>query len=197
MIQQEQHPGYGEGEKPVSPYRDCPTDRRVVQALIRAQAPPKAAEYVVGVVDAEVPNGRVPTNTATISWDLTTAGQVKANIAAVSPYAIDATTLTVDLINTRGAAIASASTTDLATATGGYVHITGTTTITAFGTAPAGVSRKVVFDGVLLLTHNAVSLILPGGASITTAAGDTAEFISEGAGNWKCFSYWRAATVPP
>lgn len=96
----------------------------------------------------------------------------------------------------KGSNIASAGTTDIAAATGNYVHITGTTTITALGTAQAGAARSVVFDGVLTLTHNATSLILPTGASITTAAGDAAKFVSEGSGNWKCVDYQRADGTP-
>lgn len=95
----------------------------------------------------------------------------------------------------KGTDIASAATTNLATATGNYVDITGTTTITALGTAPAGTERTVQFDGALTLTHNGTSLILPGGANITTAAGDIFEFTSLGSGNWKCTDYVRAAGV--
>lgn len=82
-----------------------------------------------------------------------------------------------------------------------YVIITGTTTITSFGTP--GVANKfayfVKFSGALTLTHNATSLILPGGASITTAAGDCAIFQHEGSGNWRCLVYSPAtgkAVVP-
>ncbi len=85
--------------------------------------------------------------------------------------------------------IASATTTNLASVTGDFIHITGTTTITSFGTATAGQERSLVFDGILTLTHNATSMILPGGASITTAGGDTAIFRSEGGGNWRCLNY--------
>ena len=74
----------------------------------------------------------------------------------------------------KGADIASAATTDIWTPTGQLVHITGTTTITSFGTAPqAGILREVIFDGVLTLTHSA-NLDLPGAANITTAVGDRA-----------------------
>lgn len=71
-----------------------------------------------------------------------------------------------------GSNIASASTVTFGD--GGYFHITGTTTITAFActTDKAGRLIMVVFDGALTLTHNATTLILPGGANITTAAGD-------------------------
>lgn len=94
---------------------------------------------------------------------------------------------------TRGTAIASASSIDLGAATGSNVHITGTTTITALGTVAAGTERTVIFDGALTLTHNATSLILPSGANITTAANDSARFISEGSGNWRCVSYQKAS----
>lgn len=91
----------------------------------------------------------------------------------------------------KGSNIASASTTDIAAATANYVHITGTTTITALGTAQAGAQRVLVFDGALTLTHNATSLILPTGANIATAAGDTALMVSEGSGNWRCVAYLK------
>lgn len=96
-------------------------------------------------------------------------------------------------VGTKGSDIASASTTNLATATGDWVDVTGTTTITALGTATAGVDRLVRFTGILTLTHNATSLILPTSANITTAAGDFAGFRSLGSGNWVCVSYQRAS----
>jgi len=94
---------------------------------------------------------------------------------------------------TKGANIASAGTTDIGAATGMFVHITGTTTITALGTVAAGVTRFVVFDGALTLTHNGSSLILPTAASIVTVANDAALFVSEGSGNWRCLAYWRSS----
>lgn len=99
----------------------------------------------------------------------------------------------IDNLFTKGADIASAGTTNLATATGNFVDVTGTTTITALGTAVAGVERTVRFTGALTLTYNATSLILPTGANITTAAGDVARFRSLGSGNWVCVAYQRAS----
>ena len=93
----------------------------------------------------------------------------------------------------KGTDIASATTTDIGAATGNYVQITGTTTITGLGTAAAGVWRNVTFTGILTLTHNGTSLILQTGGNITTAAGDTALFVSEGSGNWRCLFYSRAS----
>jgi hypothetical protein len=94
-------------------------------------------------------------------------------------------------VYTAGSDIASSSSIDLGAASGDYVNVTGTTTITSLGTATAGIERTVNFTGILTLTHNATSLILPGGASITTAAGDTAIFRSLGSGNWKCVQFSR------
>jgi len=102
------------------------------------------------------------------------------------------TTLSAALNTAKGTDIASATTTNIGAAVGNFVHITGTTTITAFDTVAAGITRTVRFAGALTLTHNATSLILPSGANITTAANDTAEFISEGSGNWRCTLYQKA-----
>lgn len=71
------------------------------------------------------------------------------------------------------------------------VLLTGTVAVTGFDTVAAGTFRRVRFGGILTLTFNAVSLILPTGASITTAADDVAEFVSLGAGNWFCTIYAR------
>lgn len=92
----------------------------------------------------------------------------------------------------KGTDIASSGTTNIGAATGNYVNITGTTTITAFDIVQAGTHRWVQFTGILTLTYNATSLILPTSANIVTVAGDTALFVSLGSGNWKCASYNRA-----
>lgn len=74
----------------------------------------------------------------------------------------------------EGSAVASDTTTNIWVTDGNTVHVTGTTTITSFGTAPrVGAWRKVIFDGALTLTHGA-NLSLPGSANITTAADDFA-----------------------
>ncbi len=93
----------------------------------------------------------------------------------------------------KGADLASASTVNIGAATGNFVDITGTTTITAFDTVQAGTIRVLKFEGILTLTHNGTSLILPTGANITTADGDIATMVSEGSGNWRCIGYQKAS----
>lgn len=96
------------------------------------------------------------------------------------------------LISAHEVSIASAATCDLGAAGALFVTITGTTAITSLG-AGGDLLRFVRFAGALTLTHNAVSLILPGAASIVTAAGDCAIFASDSGGNWRCRSYNRAS----
>jgi hypothetical protein len=96
--------------------------------------------------------------------------------------------------------LASASTTNIGAQQSDNVRITGTTTITSFGTIASGVTRHLRFAAALTLTHNATSLILPGGANITTAAGDTATAVSLGSGNWVVTDFmpasgWRGSSV--
>ncbi|MBT2321282.1 tail fiber domain-containing protein [Variovorax paradoxus] len=90
--------------------------------------------------------------------------------------------------------VASATTVDLAAVASNNVRITGTTPVTALGTLPAGARRRIRFAGILQLTHNATSLIMLGGGSITTAANDVADFLSLGGGNWRMTSFTREAT---
>ena len=116
-------------------------------------------------------------------------GKTALTVGTVTPAALR--TLMADQY--KGADIASAATTNLATATGDFVDVTGTTTITAFGTADAGIERTVRFTSALILTYNATSLILPTAANITTTAGDVARFRSLGSGNWVCIGYQRAS----
>ena len=100
-------------------------------------------------------------------------------------------------LHAKGADVASAATVDLGAINDGtYVKITGTTTITSFGTIAAGVERTLLFADALTLTHDVLKIILPGAANIVTAAEDVAVFVSEGAGLWRCKSYQRKA-VPP
>lgn len=93
----------------------------------------------------------------------------------------------------EGASIASASTINLTTATGAFVHITGTTGISTMTLAQG--ERILIFDGALVLTHSA-NLILPGSANITTVAGDMMRVIAEGGGVTRCLEYRLVSGKP-
>jgi hypothetical protein len=41
---------------------------------------PTNAEYLLGTANGSLPNGRVVTDSPTVSWDLTVSGIVKANV---------------------------------------------------------------------------------------------------------------------
>lgn len=89
--------------------------------------------------------------------------------------------------------IASAATVNIGAETTANLRVTGTTAISAFDTADSGTVRWLRFAAALTLTHNATSLILPGAANITTAAGDTCCVKSLGSGNWVCLFYQKAS----
>lgn len=101
-------------------------------------------------------------------------------------------TLTKNLKLAKGADVASANALTLGT-DGNYFDITGTTAITSIGTLGAGTVVKLHFDGILTFTHHSTDLILPGGANITTAAGDEAELVEYASGDWRCTSYVKAS----
>jgi microcystin-dependent protein len=94
--------------------------------------------------------------------------------------------------------VASAGTTDLCSTNPTFLQVSGTITITSFGSnCQVGQEKIVQFTGALTLTYNAVSLILPnGGNNITTAAGDIARAVYLGAGNWLVISYVAATGAP-
>ena len=95
----------------------------------------------------------------------------------------------------EGSDVASAGTTDIWVTDGNTLHVTGTTTITSFDTAPrVGAWRKVIFDGILTLTDGA-NLNLPGGANIITAADDFAFVYAETTTLFKVL-YFKASGAP-
>jgi hypothetical protein len=148
------------------------------------------AYFTSGQVIASLPVATYPSLTE-LSYVKGVTSAIQTQLNARLPLA--GGSLSGALNEAQGANIASATTTNIGAATGNYVVVTGTTTITSFGTVQAGTRRIVNFSGILILTHNGTSLILPTAANITTAAGDTATFISLGSGNWVCVNYMRAS----
>lgn len=151
-------------------------------------------------------NAPTPANGDVLTWDSTPGEWVPAAPAGGSFTAASTTEVLTGTDSSKGVTpdslaalweqgsdVASAGTISLGE--GGYFHVTGTTTITDidFATDKAGRAAWVEFTGILTLTHNASTLILPTGANITTAAGDTACFVSEGTDIVRCVAYNRAS----
>ncbi len=166
------------------------------------------AASTINYVVALRSTGVVSTSTATTNWnDATNYMRLYSVVAGASTVTSSVDyrqvvglsaiftggTLITPLNEAPAVTLASAATVDIGAAAANTVNISGTTTITSFGTIAAGATRRVVFQGALTLTYNAASMILPGGANLTTAAGDTAEMLSLGAGNWRCVSYQLAS----
>jgi len=88
--------------------------------------------------------------------------------------------------------VASATSTPIGAAASNNITVSGVANITSFDNVSDGILRWVTFSGILTLTYNATSMILPTAASITTAVGDAGLFQSLDSGNWKCLFYQRA-----
>ena len=123
-----------------------------------------------------------------------TVGTTKMTLAGGATLFIAPAAEDLMFDETHGADIASATTTNLETATGAVVDVTGTTTITGI-TLLEGHERVVRFTGILTLT-NGSNLLLPGAANITTAAGDFAIFRGYAAGVVRCTDYSSVSGRP-
>jgi hypothetical protein len=137
----------------------------------------------------------------TYNAGLVTQTDIKEGSSGTSPVSfssgdgelfIDAPSDWFDELNLSAVTVLSASTCDIGAVHAAKIIVSGTTTITSFGTT-AHKRRFVHFSGALTLTHNATSLILPSAANIVTAAGDTAIFMSDSSGNWRCYAFQRAS----
>jgi hypothetical protein len=93
----------------------------------------------------------------------------------------------------KAADVAAAATIDL-NVDGDLVDVTGNTGITAI-TLDEGREVTVRFTGTPALTHGA-SLVLPGAANITAAAGDVAKVRGYAAGVVRIMTWQRAAQAP-
>ena len=97
----------------------------------------------------------------------------------------------IGLANLPTDSVASASTCNIGATSSIVVNITGTTTITSFGSAE-NTLRFIVFAAALTLTHGA-SLILPGATNRTVSAGDTALAVSDASAIWRVFFLTKAS----
>ncbi|WP_373031670.1 hypothetical protein [Sulfurovum sp.] len=133
------------------------------------------------------------------------SGSVDSGISATSLGLITSTSTSMPF----STLILSEDTTDLAAATttnvlgtqSSTIHITGASpiTITSFGVSlREGLKHRVTSTGAgaHVLTHNATSLILPGGIDITVAQGDSWTVEDLGSNNCRVHSYTRASGFP-
>jgi hypothetical protein len=90
--------------------------------------------------------------------------------------------------------VASASTVNLGAQTSLNIIVTGTATITSFGTTAVthGLPYRLRFAAALTLTNGA-NLILPSATNITTAAGDVADVVYDGSNVWRVINYALAS----
>lgn len=174
---------------------------------IRASSAADGTNYMEGTITSYVGTALVLNVTKTggsgtkTDWTFSLAGTPGANgagsgdmLAAQNLADVSNKKTAKDNISIHGSDVASATTTNLETATGDLIDVTGTTAITAI-TLNDGHERTVRFTGILTLTNGA-SLVLPGGANITTAAGDFAVFRGYAAGVVRCVAYERIAGTP-
>lgn len=191
----------------ISPW--CGSSGGTANALTFTPSPARTAistgDIFIGLIGA--------TNTAeapTIAFSGLTAKSVKCSVGAgkvnlpkgghqngmIGMWVYDGTDLI--LLNIRSnnisASIATAGTIVLDNASGDYVPLTGTTTCTAI-TLAEGVEKTCLCGGIFVLTNGA-SLILPGGANITTAAGDVFVVRGEASGVVRVVNYMRASGQP-
>jgi len=94
----------------------------------------------------------------------------------------------------RGADIASAANINLTTATGNFVHITGSGGPITSITIPSGAQYSLYFEGTPTITNSA-ALSLPGGADIVVEAGDRMSVRGDSTGA-VVESYTRASGQP-
>lgn len=124
---------------------------------------------------------------------------IKASISDIEAGTDETKTITpkrlFDALFQKGTDIASASTLTIPSTGGGFFSVTGTTGVTGLSTEPAGREIELKFAGILTLTHDGTSFILPGAADITTDVGDIARFRSLGSGNWQCTNYQLANSL--
>tara|TARA_R100000049_G_C1937592_1_gene81510 strand:- start:294 stop:1505 length:1212 start_codon:yes stop_codon:yes gene_type:complete len=142
---------------------------------ITAQAAIDALSQVVGATDEYVLTKDTASGNAL--WKMATStGGLNNVVEDVTPQlggALDTNSFAIN--ESKGATIADSATPDIFNATdGSTIHLAGTTTITDFPNAPAvGLWRKIIFDGVKIVTHGS-GITVQGAANWTTAANDFA-----------------------
>ena len=154
---------------------------------VRADVPNDLAAAIIAV-QAELgtnPAGSITDVKTFLQTEHSTDG-THANLTA------DNITISGELIQKVGSDVASASDLDI-TPAGNFFDVTGTTTIATMKSKGVGTQVTLQFDGACQLTHDATNFDLPGGANITTAAGDQFTFYEYATADWRCIGYALAS----
>jgi hypothetical protein len=117
----------------------------------------------------------------------------RENLKDSIPFLSDTNTYTGQQRWAEGASVAASGTLQIGV-DGNVFSITGNTGIDKIlDMGGNGTLVVLKFTGTPELTHDATFLVLPTGADITAAAGDTAIFTNYSSNNWKCLFYQRAS----
>lgn len=96
----------------------------------------------------------------------------------------------------EGAAVASASSTNIWVGDGNTVHITGTATINDFATAPqAGAIMHCIADAAFTIANSA-TITVPGNANYTVEVGDTFSIYAETTTTFRVINYQKVDGTP-
>lgn len=173
-------------------YSDAGLSTSLGATLSGGNASDSKGRFPIHFLDPSLDYKRVIKTSAGAVWRTDNPVQT-ANDDLADYLALAGGTMTGALFLKEGAAVASAATINLNTATGNMVHVTGTTGISAITLATGQI--LLVFDDAVTLTHSP-NLILPGAANITTAAGDTVWAVGEGGGVTRLVGYTLANGKP-
>jgi len=154
---------------------------------VRADVPNDLAAAIIAV---QTELGTDPAGSMT---DVKTFLQTEHSVDGThSDLTVDNITISGELIQKVGIDRSSASDLDI-TPAGNFFDVTGTTTIATMKSKGVGTQVTLQFDGACQLTHDATNFDLPGGANITTAAGDQFTFYEYASADWRCIGYALAS----